>query len=142
MHFGVRVVGAKPVESWKVDLDTSSGAGICGSCLWDALVCGNTSSTLMMPRMTVTLVVVVGSRIAVMASLKISSVLALGVCWKICVSWEWKVLLVVLGVGVFGRGLLAGFVRRGRPADFFAFAFVMMRWLGGEGEGLGKKGKF
>jgi hypothetical protein len=47
-----------------------------------------------------------------------------------------------LGVGVFGRGLLAGFVRRGRPADFFAFAFVMMRWLGGEGEGLGKKGKF
>ena len=43
-----------------------------------------------------------------------------------------------------------GFVRRGRPADvferslpagFFTGAFAMIRWLGGEGEGLGKKGK-
>jgi len=54
-------------------------------------------------------------------------------------------------VGVFGRGLLAGFVRRGRPADFFGRgrpagfftgAFGMIRWWEGEGEGLGKKGKF
>jgi hypothetical protein len=41
----------------------------------------------MMPLITVTLVVDVGYRIAVVASVKISSVLALGVCWKIGVSW-------------------------------------------------------
>ena len=87
MHFDVRVVGACPAGSWKVERVGSSGAGSRGSCLWDALGGGNTSSTLMMPRMTVTLVVVVGSRIAVVASVKISSVLALGVCWKIGVSW-------------------------------------------------------
>ena len=142
MHFDVRVVGANPAGSWKVERAGSSGAGSGGSCLWDSLDGGNTSSTLMMPRMTATLSVVVEPKIAVVASLKISSVHVVGVCWKICVGWGWKVLLVVLGVGVFGRGLLAGFVRRGRPADFFAFAFVMMRWLGGEGEGLGKKEKF
>ena len=87
MHFDVRVVGANPVGSWKVERAGSSRAGSGGSCLWDALVGRNTSSTLMMPLITVTLVVDVGSRIAVVASVKISSVLALGVCWKIGVSW-------------------------------------------------------
>ena len=141
MHFDVRVVGANPAGSWKVERAGSSGAGSGGSCLWDSLDGGNTSSTLMMPRMTATLSVVLEPKIAVVASLKISSVHVVGVCWKVLVTWGWKFLLAVLGLGVFGRGRLADFFGRDRPAGFFTVAFGMMRWLGGEGEGLGKKGK-
>ena len=100
MHFDVRVVGAPSAGSWNVERETSLGAGVCGSCLWGTLVCGNTSSTFMMPRMMVTLSAVVEPKIAVMASLKISSVLVVGVCWKMLEPWEWKVLFGDLGMGL------------------------------------------
>jgi hypothetical protein len=48
----------------------------------------------------VTLLAVVEPKIAVMASLKISSVLVVGVCWKMLEPWEWKVLFGDLGMGL------------------------------------------
>ena len=140
MHFDVRVVGAPSAGSWKVDRATSSGAGFCGSCLWGTLVCGNTSSTFMMPRMMVTLSAVVEPKIAVMASLKISSVLVVGVCWKMLEPWEWKVLFGDLGMGLW-KGLLVGFLRRGCPVGVFVVAFVMPVMVGRGGKAWEGQGK-
>ena len=87
------------------------------------------------------------------AIMKGSSEHIVGECWDILVSWGWKFLLAVMGVGVevpiggmgvgvFGRGRLADFFGRDRPTGFFTVAFGMMRWLRGGGGRLGKEGKF
>ena len=93
-----------------------------------------------MPRMMVTLSAVVEPKIAVMASLKISSVLVVGVCWKMLEPWEWKVLFGDLGMGLW-KGLLVGFLRRGCPVEVFVVAFVMPVMVGRGGKAWEGQGK-